>query len=196
MALSLVTDVTVEPLTLEEAKAQCNIVASDDDDLLLSLITAARHWVEQFTQRSAAQKTWDLKLDGFPYWGAIEIPMPPVTAIGPVSYVDTSGVTQTLALTTQYVTDIPAGPTAMPARVMSAYSVPWPSTRCVANAVTVRFTAGYTGTGVNATPDPIKQAMRLLISHWNENREAVVLTGLPQTVPLAAESLLWPFKVC
>jgi uncharacterized phiE125 gp8 family phage protein len=196
MALSLVTDVTVEPLTLEEAKAQCNIVASDDDDLLLSLITAARHWAEQFTHRSLAQKTWDLKLDGFPYWGAIEIPMPPVTAISSVSYVDTSGVTQTLALTTQYVTDIPAGPTAMPARVMSAYSVPWPSTRWVANAVTVRFTAGYTGTGVNATPDPIKQAMRLLISHWNENREAVVVTGLPQTVPLAAESLLWPFKVC
>jgi uncharacterized phiE125 gp8 family phage protein len=194
MALSLVTPVTAEPLTLDEAKAQCKVEVTTDDDLFLGLIAAARQFCEAFTHRALPPQTWDLGLcGGFPC-GAIEVPRPPVTAIVSVTYVDGNGITQTLTPTTQYVTILPAGPMAMPARIMPAYGVAWPTTRCIDNAVTVRFTAGYTS-DTNPTPDAMKLAMKMLIGHWYANREAVVLSGLSQTVSLAAESLLWPYKV-
>jgi uncharacterized phiE125 gp8 family phage protein len=193
MALSLVTAVTTEPLTLDQARAQCRVTVVDDDDFIAgALIPAARQWGEAFTHRWWAPQTWDLKLDRFPCW-AIEVPNPPATAIESVSYVDVNGVTRTLALTTDYVTDLPAGPMAMPARVMPAYSVPWPSTRGVANAVIVRVTGGYTSSGINQTPEAVKQAMSLLVAHWYANREAVGSVGGP--IALAVESLLWPYKV-
>lgn len=196
MALSLVTAVTTEPLSVAEAKAQCKIEVSDDDTLFGTLITSARQWCEAFTHRALAPQTWDLKLDGFPCW-AIEVSMPPVTGIGSVTYVDTNGDTQTLTATTHYTTDLPAGPMALPARVVPAYGVVWPVTRCVPNAVTVRFTAGYTSSGVNVIPEAIKQAMKLLIGHWYANRESVVVgPGVTASaVPATVETLLWPYKV-
>lgn len=196
MALSLVTGVTVEPITLTVAKAHARIDVDDDDDLVEALIIASRQWCEAFTHRALAPQTWDLKRDEFPCW-AIEIPMPPVTAIGSVTYVDTNGDTQTLTATTHYTTDLPAGPMALPARVVPAYGVVWPVTRCVPNAVTVRFTAGYTSSGVNVIPEAIKQAMKLLIGHWYANRESVVVgPGVTASaVPATVETLLWPYKV-
>ena len=38
----------VEPVTLEEAKAQCRVDHEMEDELLKSYITAAREWVEGF----------------------------------------------------------------------------------------------------------------------------------------------------
>jgi uncharacterized phiE125 gp8 family phage protein len=195
MALSLVTPVTVEPLTLDEAKAQCRVEVDDDDDLFYALIIAARQYGESFTHRALPPQTWDLGLcGGFPC-GAIEVPLPPVTSIVSVTYVDSNGTTQTLTPTTQYVTIVPAGPKAMPARITPAYAVPWPPTRRIENAVTVRFTAGYSGTGTNAMPEAIKQAMKLLIGHWYANRESVVVGTISTTLQMTVDALLWPYKV-
>ena len=44
MPLTLITDATVEPVTLDQAKVQCRVDddITTDDDLLQTLITAAR----------------------------------------------------------------------------------------------------------------------------------------------------------
>lgn len=194
MALSLVTAVTTEPLTLAEAKAQCRVDVSDDDTLLTSLITSARQFVETFTHRALAPQTWDLKLDAFPCDGVIWLPSPPVTAVGSVTYVDGNGDTQTLTVTTDYTTDLPAGPTAQRARVVPAYGHTWPTPRGVPNAVTVRFTAGYTSSGVNLVPEAVKQAMKLLIGHWYKNRESVIVGTIAGPLEQTLDALLWPYK--
>lgn len=190
MALYLVSPVSVEPLTIAEAKAQCRVDVTDDDALFEALITAAREYCETFTHRALAPQTWDYKFNMFPigWYAPIVLPMPPVTAITSISYIDNSNVSQTWA-STNYTTDLPSGSWAAPARIVPNYGVVYPTTLLVLNAVTVRFTAGYT-----STPEAIKHAMKLLIAHWYKNRESVVTDLRAEQLPQAIDSLLWPFK--
>jgi uncharacterized phiE125 gp8 family phage protein len=198
MALSLYTAPTTEPVTVAEAKL--HIRATEDtveDALVSSLITAAREYCETFTRRSFLPQVWDLKLDSFcdpaAYKdGVIWLPKPPVTAVTSITYLDTAGDSQTLS-TSIYTYDLPSGPKASRARVQEAYGQVFPQTRSTLNAVTIRFAAGYATAA--AVPYSIKAAMLLLIGHWYQNRETVVVgVGIGSVqVPTSAEALLWPY---
>ena len=77
-------------------------------------------------------------------------------------------------------------------RIERAYEQSWPSVRDQPQAITVRAVMGYAS--ASAVPYPLKQAMKLLIGHWYENREAVVVGQVPMEVPLAAEALISPYR--
>ncbi len=188
--LSLVTAPTVPPLDLDDVKTHLKVDVDDDDELIVSWIQAARGHVETFTHRAVPLQTWDYALDCVPYDGVIWLPKPPVVSVTSLSYVDTAGVTQTWA-SSNYRTDLPTGPQAGRGRITTAYAVPWPTVRSVTGALTVRFVCGYAPTAV---PDEIKAAMRLLIGHWYEQREAVIVGTSAMSIPQAVDSLLWPFK--
>lgn len=189
MALFIQTAVSTEPLSLVDIKAHCRVDVSDDDTLLTALGLAARQHAETFTHRALAPQTWDDKRDAFPCWyEPIVLPMPPVTAVSSITYVDTDGTTQTWS-SANYTTDLPTGEWAAPARIVPVYQVSWPQTRRVINAVTVRFTAGYA-----TCPEAIKAAMKLLIGHWYAHRESTVVGTISQKVPDAVDQLLWPYK--
>lgn len=191
MALSLIAAPTGEPVSLDEAKAQCNVNVDDDNGLLDNLIAAAREYVETFTHRVLLTQTWDLKLDAFPYDGAIWLPMPPVSSVTSVTYRATDGTSTTWS-SSLYDTDLPSGPKAHPARIVPAYAQFYPVTRDMVNAVTVRFVCGYGAAG--DVPSSIKSAMLLLIGHWYTNREAVNVGNITSEIPVAAPALLWPYK--
>lgn len=192
MALSLVTAPSGEPISLTEAKNHLYVDMADDDDLIRGLIAASRQYAESYTHRALLTQTWDLKLDGFPC-DVLTLPMPPVSSITSISYLDQANVSQVWS-TSDYLTDLPSGPKASPARITPAYGVPWPFTLSVMNAVTVRFVCGY-GTA-KQVPDGILAAMKLLIGHWFEHRDAVhVGTGDTVTeVPRSVDALLWQYK--
>lgn len=192
MALFLVTAPTEEPVTLDEAKVHLRVDDTYEDALIWSLIVAASQHVETFTHRALCTQTWDDKRDGFPC-GDIWLPKPPVSAVTSITYVDTSGSTQTWA-SSDYTTDLPTGPWARMARITPGYNLSYPQTRCVLNAVTVRFVCGYGG--AEAVPEPIKAAMKLLIGHWHMNREAINVGpgNIVTPYPMAVDALLWPFK--
>ncbi|WP_447896044.1 head-tail connector protein [Vreelandella sp. GE22] len=42
--------------------------------------------------------------------------------------------------------------------------------------------------------DDITTAMLLLINHWYANREAVIVGSITATLPMAVETLLWPYR--
>lgn len=192
MSLTLVTPPATEPVTATEAKLHLRVDHTTDDALITILIATARQMVEQITRRALITQTWDWKLDGFP--ACFDIPKPPLVSVTSISYVDTAGASQTWA-STNYIVDAPGGPTAQPGRIAPAYGVSYPSTRSIINSVTVRFVAGYGA--ASAVPEPLKQAVLLLIGHLYANRESVVITGrgsivaeMPQTV----EWLCWPYR--
>jgi uncharacterized phiE125 gp8 family phage protein len=145
VALTLVTAPTAEPVSLDEVKLHLRVDSDAEDTLIAGLNSTARDYAESFTQRAIPQQTWDLKLDGFPC--EIWLPKAPCISVTSITYIDTNGDSQTLS-TALYTADLPVGPKARAGRIVPAYNQHWPQTRCVPNAVTVRFVAGYAGTAL------------------------------------------------
>ncbi len=196
MSLSLVTAPVGEPLTVAEAKLHLKVdVDADDDDALIdTLITAAREFVESYTHRFLLTQTWDERRDDFPNWydGAIWLPGPPLQGVTSVTYVDPGGVTQTWSASL-YLVDAPRGAKAAKGRLEPVFAQIYPVTRRQANAVTVRFVAGYGAAA--AVPASLKAAMKLLIGHWWLNREAgAIVRASADVLPFGVEALLWPYK--
>lgn len=194
MALFLVTAPTIEPITLVEAKAQCRIETPDDDGLIDALIKAAREYVESATHRALLRQTWDWKLDAFPSGSdtRLVLPLPPVSSVTSVTYVDTAGATQTWD-SSDYRTSLPAGPQAGPGTIEPAYGEVYPSTRDLSDAVVVRVVCGY-GTTADTVPSSLRSAIKLLVAHWFARREPINIGNLVSPIPLTIDSLLWPYK--
>jgi len=181
MNLKLVTPPATVPLSLGEAKEHCRVDADDSDQLLVALIAAAVQHIDGPTGRlgrALAIQTWDMRLDCFPT--EITLPLPPLRSVDQITYVDTAGAAQTLSSSVYRV--IGLGDEGRRASIVEAYDQTWPTTRAVREAVTVRFTAGYT-----IIPEPIKQAMKLMVGHWYDN------PGAP--APEAVAALLAPWRV-
>lgn len=190
---SLKTGPTYEPVSLEEAKAHLRVTDTDEDDLITSLVQAGREYVEAFTNRAVLPQTWYWKADRLPCV-AIWLPKPPLVSITSVTFVDESGGTQTWAPTSGYQLSKPTGPKASYARLMPAYGNSWPVTRWQFDAVTIEYVAGYADAA--SVPESIKAAIKMLVGHWYENRESVVVgQAAPLEVPLAVPALLGPFVV-
>lgn len=187
MSLVLVTPPALDPVSLAEAKAHARISSTDEDGLIAGYILAARQWAETFTQRKLVTQTWDWSLDQFP--ACLEPPIGPVQSVASVKYIDTAGAQQTLA-PSEYQVDA----SSHVARIVPAYGKSWPSTRLQLNAVTVRLAVGY-GSGPGDMPEPVRQAILLLIGHFYENRETVTAGTTVSELPLGARALLIPHRV-
>ena len=152
-----------EPITLEEAKKQCRVELSDDDDYILSLITVARQMAEGRLNRTIKQRQLEARFD---YWpSSLSLPKPPLVSVDSISYIDADGVLAELD-DDSYIVNT----SVEPARIPLAYGVPWPALRKQSGAVVVRYTAGYTPEEV---PAPIKQWIKLIVGTMYENRETM-----------------------
>ena len=196
MALVRPTAPTLEPVTLDEAKTHCVITSTDDDTFIGNLITTAREKVESDTNRSLITQTWEQYLDCFPWntpgaWpAAILLEPAPLQSVTSLTYIDTDGATQTLTEGVDFTVDTKSEP----ARIVPFYGTSWPSTRAVPNAVTITIVTGF-GDAPSDVPERFKQAMKLLISHWNENREAIITGTMVEKVPFGYENIIASLKV-
>ncbi len=195
MALFLVTPPALLPVSLAEAKAHLRVEVDQDNALIGSLIQAATEYAKNFTHRAFITETWNDTRDEFPCgrYERIVLPYPPVSSITSITYTATDG-TSTTWDSSLYTTSLPTGPHAAPAEIEPIYGGYYPYTREVINAVRIRFVCGYGANG-GYVPDAIKAAIRLLVAHWYDRREPVNVGNLVTTIPLAVDSLLWPFKV-
>ena len=188
MSIKRITQPSTEPVLLADVKAQLSIATADTlvDAIITRRITEARQWAENFTGRTIMPSNWGGVLDSFPH--EVELFYPPATAIVSVTYTDPAGVTQTMDSADYYLDE-----DATPNWVLPAYGENWPDTLDTANAVRVRYTAGYADAA--AVPGPIKEAIMLIVGHWMRYQGAVE-AGLNITrVPNAVECLLIPYKV-
>ena len=185
----LVTAPAAEPLTLAEAKLHLKLDVTADDDLITSLIVAARQHVETVTGRALVTQTWDIKYDEFPREldAPIMLPKPPIASVTSVKYLDAAGVEQTWS-SANYITDLPSGAWAGFGRIRPGMSTAYPATYAVINAVTVRIVCGYGAAA--AVPDGLKAAMKILIGHWYVNRG-----DSDAEPPAAVVALLGGFRV-
>lgn len=207
MGNSIVTPPEEEPVTLDEAKAHLHEESNDNDALIAALIVAARQMVEKSTRRSLVTQTRAADFWGFPGGStfsalltghraerhnglnALQLPYGPVSAVTSVEYIDDAGVEQTLAAD-QYVTDLNRD---IP-RLYAAPYISWPVCLSQPGAVTVTYTAGYGA--ADDVEQGLKQLILLIIGHWYQNREAVVVeSATPSELPMAAQALINLYQI-
>lgn len=184
--LSLVTAPASEPITLNEAKAQCRVELDNtyDDTYIGTLIVSAREYLEKAMGRRFINSTWDLVIDyPLPDY-EISMPYSPLSSVTSFSYIDSGGTTQTWASTNYGVDTYSAV-----GRIYRAFGVVWPVTRDIQQAVTIRHVAGY-GATATSVPANIKHAMKLLVSHHYEIRAPEIVGSTVAKVQKSLDALM------
>jgi uncharacterized phiE125 gp8 family phage protein len=175
----------IEPITTAEAKTHMRVEVSDDDTYIDTLITAAREWVEEYTGACLIDQTWQLKFQGYVY-GEFRLRRYPIIEVQSFVY-DESGTATTLASTNYEVdgalTKFPKLIQSYNGTISANYTRP----------ITIQFRAGFANRSVSPTegrekvPAPFKHAIKLLVGHLYENREADPKMA---DVPMAVKWLL------
>lgn len=161
----LVTPPAVVPVTLAEAKRQCNVLFDDDDSLLEALADVAIEHLDGYAGilgRALINQSWRQDYHCF---GAMRLPLEPLVSITSVKYYDADNVQQTLAGTVYEVVTDNRGPI-----ITLKYGQTWPTTYSRRDAVSVTFVAGY-GEAATDVPAPIRHAARLHLAHMYKYRE-------------------------
>lgn len=162
----LITPPVGPVLDIDEAKLQCNVEHSRDDDLIYMLVEAATEYIET-RGRILSTQVWEMLLDEFPC-GFIPVWKYPVQLVNWIEYVDSDGVAQTLDAA-NYQTAL----TSEPVRIYPAYGRAWPTVRSQPEAVTIRFTAGY-NSSPPTLPKQLLASMKILVGHLYEHRDSMV----------------------
>jgi uncharacterized phiE125 gp8 family phage protein len=180
--LKLYTAPTEEPVTTAEAKLHLRVSHSDEDTHIARLVAAARRRCETETRRALVTQTWDLTLQDWPCDDRIILPLPPAQSITSITYVDSDGVTQTIASS---VYKLSAG---TPGIISLKDDQSWPSgLRDEADPITVRFVAGYGA--ASTVPESLKAGILMLVGTLYENREYVTLGTVAARIPEVVEAL-------
>ena len=143
--------------------------------------------MQDYTGRSLYTQTWQCSLPAFPerLWLPMAAPLQSVTF---VKYYDGDNALQTLSSSTY---TLPAFHE--PAQLARASAESWPSTYLREDAVQIEYVTGATATA--AIPQPLTQAVLLLVGHWYEQREAVLTSAISKEVELAVTSLCAPYRL-
>ena len=175
----LVTAATVFPVSVAEAKKQCQVTHNDDDAYLQQLIEAASDQAQSDIPGgiSLLTSTYDYFLPCF-HSDFITLPRPPLQSVTTVKYYDSNNTLQTLATSGYYVRTYER----KPGVVYTAKNTIWPTTEPDRiDAVQIRYVAGWTLAA--SVPKRIKHAVLMLVSHWHANREPVIVGTSSGTLP-------------
>lgn len=204
-ALRRIVDPALEPITLEEAKLQCQVDAdlTEQDSVIRGYIKAAREKAESYCKRSFVEQTWKLTARSWPVdmdpEGAasdgILLRQGPILGIVEISYLTNDG-TRTYLTADEYLID----DSDEPPRLYPPYNTCWPSGRCTPGAIEIVYRAGYPSAGspVDAenVPQLAKQAIGMLVGHWYNNaREDSIVGTIVADAPHGFYSTLDPLRI-
>lgn len=179
---------TKEPLSISQATEHLRVTGSADDAYIYGLIVAARQKVEDDTSRCLLTQTWLQYFDEFPDGGEIELAFAPLQSVTSVTYKDSDGDSNTFA-----AADYDADIVAEPGVVRLGYNEVWPTDVLYpTNPITVTAIFGYAD--ASEIPAALLHAMKLLLTHWYENREIVAPVKL-MSIPLGYDALIAPYRL-
>lgn len=183
------TPPTGHPLSLADAKMQLRIEPEDTDldAHVLQLCAAAHRKIERELGYPILVQVRETHLFGFPC-GPIWLGGGNSPTILSIKYRDPADALQTLA-SSAYSLDA----VSRVAQVYPAPSAAWPSTLCIPSAVVIEWRAGWATPA--DVPEDLIHAMKLLVGHWDQNREAVVIGTISSEVQIALDDLLFQFRV-
>ena len=199
MIRTVVSESSVEPVSLNEVKASLRMESTDstaENALIRSYITAARHKAENITNRDLTVYTRQLILDGF--WNStqsIELPFSPLSTVATnvsITHVqnNTAGTTTTIA-SSSITVDFDSEP----GRVSPAFDRTWTTdVRDDRKSVTIQYVTGYS-TATTPVPEGIKTFIKVTVAGMYENREPLS-EGIIREIPRNyVEGLLDPYII-
>jgi uncharacterized phiE125 gp8 family phage protein len=201
MGLQLLTPPAQEPISIGEAKEHLRVTQDTENTLIDVMISAARERAELVSRRALVTQTWKYVTDAWPTlptqalsWQSDQddfvLPFPPLITVSSVVYYDTAGAPTTLPSST-YIVDTAS----QPGRISLAYAKAWPSTALQPkNGIAITFDAGYGAAG--AVPAMFKVAIKAIVAHWFENREAFLVAPRAAAVeiPMSVREILFGLR--
>jgi uncharacterized phiE125 gp8 family phage protein len=183
----LLSGPAAEPITLAEAKQFIRVEHDDDDDVVSALIVGSRIHVEAQTRRALITQSWRLTRDVWPETGCLPVLPVPVKTLDAVRVYKSDGTTQTIDAAA-FVLDKAAAPARL---AFTRGALPAPE-RPVAG-IEIDVTCGY-GDAADV-PEALRQAIRLLVAHWYENRGLIAVGREVAVLPQTVSSLIAPYRV-
>lgn len=190
--LSLITPPAIEPVTLSEAKLHCRIDLDADNNLVSSLISAARSHCENYCHRALINQTWMISYDAeeFPTDTTIFLPYGKIQSIDSIKTYDLENVATTFDSASYRLTNR--------GHIALNESYDWPTGDRSIDSVEIRYVVGY-GSLAADVPQAIRQAILMTVAHFYENREAsgdpVAGDQTGNLLPLGVPALLSPYKI-
>lgn len=169
---------------------------STEDNLLSTYITVARNYVEKIAGRALISRTYSLYLDRWPVLNQFNeclersprIPLlySPVQSVTSITYYDVDD-TGTLWASTNYELNNVAD---CEADIVLRNSASWPTTTLRnRNGIKIIYVAGY-GDDRSDVPEVFKLAIKMIVGHFYEHREATQEGQLPKYIELGVHALL------
>jgi uncharacterized phiE125 gp8 family phage protein len=161
-------------VTKEQVKADLILTGTADDTLIESYITTARQFIENYAKVSILTQTWQVSFTPDELIAPVEgetpdritLPRPPIQSVNTITFMDDTGTSTTLAVTTDYR--------------FEDEDVIFVSPE-VGGRYTIDYTTGYTDTSI--IPDPFLIGIRIAATSHYENRESFVIPpGIRQLV--------------
>ncbi|HMB10958.1 head-tail connector protein [Saliniramus sp.] len=149
----------VEPVSLADARTHLRLDDTHEDDLVTALIEAGRLLLESATRLIFINQSWRLILEETPRSMHLHLPLAPIIAITEIRVIDAQGVTSVVD-----PQDYRLRPGAQPPGLMLADSFPRPS-----GGIEIDLEAGF-GPAPENVPAPLRQALRMLVARWFEER--------------------------
>lgn len=180
----LIDGPSIEPVSLAEAKAWLKQDGSDEDDLILALIVAARLTVEAEIGQVLIGQNWRLIGDRWPQSDRIPVPVGHVLGVTGARVFSAESVAQTLPLGSISILKEarPAGITVDPR--------PAPGRARAGIEIDLRLGFGEAAADV---PEPIRLAIKRLVARWFEDRGDIETADA--SVPPGIRALLRPFRM-
>ena len=202
MHLEKITDPAFIAVTLARLRTNSNIPNGQDEDFLVEALKSAEDYCERYLECTIGLAEWRLTLDSFPQVGAWQdpfqafpqtyqsrkaellIPLWPIRSVTAIAYTASDGTSSTPLSLSQIVQ--PIGNDRYHLRMKKGFS--WPSTDGSPNAVAITFQAGWPTQA--KLPGTLTRAILMLVSHFYENREAVLTGSISKEVELGVQSML------
>jgi len=178
----------LEPVTLAEAKQFIRVEHDDDDDIIAALIAGSRIHVETQTRRALITQSWRLTRDAWPGCGWLAVLPVPLRMLDAARVYRLDGSTQAIDVARFSVDRIAA-----PARLAFTRGA-LPASERQMSGIEIDVTCGY-GAAPADVPEPLRQAIRLLVAHWYENRGLVAVGHEIAVLPQTVAALIAPYRV-
>lgn len=177
MRLTMSSPAAELPITLDDAKIQCEVELEDTehDPLIEGLIAAAVDYLDGpsgILGRAIVAQEWLLELEGWP--DGFNLPIEPVQSVV-VRYLNQEGVETDLSAEFWDLDQLPSRRT----RFVWVKFGGFPVLQSVRYPVRVYISAGFGAPA--AVPHGLKVAIKLLVSHWYKNG-GFGEAGLPKSI--------------